>query len=166
MNQKAFIVLVCVGVLFLSGRVSLAHTGMHVISATSQNMPLKPHYYMAKHDVKTHKDGSATVVVTTEGDCEKPAIPFCTDKRDNGECKSYYHHYCEHETLYYPLPKEQVVFDGKKRLKFVGDGHYITLASHDRHPYNPFMREWNFYTTYSTLEDAYQHLHFLLYIKE
>ena len=166
MNQKIFIALVMGSVLFFFSQISSAHTGMHVISSASRNIPLKPHYYWAKQDVLTHEDGSATIVMTTEGDCASPNWHTCTDKRDNGECKSYYHNDCEHETLYYPLPKEQVVFDGKRQLKFVGEGHDITLASHDKHPYIPFRREWNFYVTYATLEDNYQHLNLLLYIKE
>ncbi len=166
MNRKIFIAWVVSSVLFLSSQISLAHTGMHVVSSTSQNIPLKPHYYLAKQDVVTYKDGSATIVVTTEGDCSQSPIPWCTDPRENGECKSYYHSYCEHETLYYPLPQEKVIFDGGRRLKFIEEGHDIMIAYHDRSPSFPFRREWNFYVTYETLEDNYQHLNLLLYIKE
>lgn len=146
--------------------LSWAHEGMHVVSVAAEELPLKPEYTMAKYDVETHEDNSVTILVTTEGDCEKPPIPFCTDPRSDGECKSYYHSYCEHEILRYPLPPDQVIFDGNKRLKYIEDGHYLTIARHDRYPFFPLIREWNFFFTYATLENHYSTLNLLWFIKE
>jgi len=152
---------------FLCPIFSGAHEGMHVVSIPSQNTPLKPTYYVAKYDVKTHRNNSATIVITTEGDCDPNyASGGCSDLRENGECKSYYHSYCEHETLYYPLPSDKIIFDGNKRLKYIEHGHAITIASHDRYPYFPLFREWNFFFTYATLENGYSTLNLLWYIKE
>lgn len=154
--------------LFLFPFLSWAQEGMHVISAPLQNARLKPEYSFAKYDVETHKDNSSTIVVTTQGDCDKSyAMGGCNRYDADGRCIDLYDFHCEHEKLYYALPKDKVIFDGDTRLKYIGDGLYLTIARHDRNPFFPLFRQWNFYNiTYMQFGDNASTLDFLLFIKE
>ncbi len=49
---------------------------------------------------------------------------------------------CNEQTGRFPLPAEDVIFDGKKRFKFIRDGQYLTIGRNNRLWYFPFIREW------------------------
>ena len=54
------------------------------------------------------------------------------DQHRHTDCRLVPQTTCQYQTGYYPLPADQVIFDGAKRFKFIGDGQYLTIARNNR----------------------------------
>jgi hypothetical protein len=53
--------------------------------------------------------------------------------------------YCNTQKGHFPLPADKIIFDGKKRVKFIGEGNYQTIGRHNRKWYKLWLgRTWQF----------------------
>ena len=132
------------GVVFLFCILSLSSisfAGVHEVSASLEGTPMNAYYSIIGSGV-TVDDGQAYVWVETQGDCYWTYRPRCNNSPypPDGAWRDCYdepHMDCRYQTGYFKLPSEDVVWDGAKRLKFVRDGRYLTIAK--RHGFPLFV---------------------------
>lgn len=157
MLNKVFLTLV--GGLFLFS--GLGFSANYTVEASNTNTGMLAHYRL----IDSHFEmagGIPTIVAETEGDCRVEQVWRCRDYRyddhhghwdhDYNRHDGYHWHtvcgyesekYCSYQTGRYPLPSDQIIFDGKKRIKFIGDGQYQTIGRNNRKWYYAWLnREW------------------------
>ncbi|MBI3017944.1 MAG: hypothetical protein HYY62_08170 [Deltaproteobacteria bacterium] len=147
MKFKKFLVVVLFVVSFVPV-LSLAKS-YSVSTKLDEGIFMVPTYDIVHTDL-TYEKGIAYIVLDTEGDCRTQPVRRCRDYSAGRhydpffqDCWIDFELACNHQTGYYPLPADAVIFDGKTRLKFIRDGQYQTIARWDRLPFFPFVRELN-----------------------
>lgn len=121
-----------------------------VTGSLDEGSLMTPRYRVTGTDIGCdEKSKTAYLVVYSEGDCEWSTSPRCQDvfAPDHSwmyrDCWNEVEKTCQKETGFYPLPQDQVIFDGDTRLKYVGNSQYDTIARKDRIWFFPFKRQWN-----------------------
>lgn len=147
MKFKKFLVFIVFFVSFISTSV---FAKWHFVSAKLDEGIFMVPYYHVTHTNLDYDNGVAFIVVHTQGDCRTQPVQRCRNHSPGyghtpswRECWVEYEVSCNHQTGYYPLPTDAVIFDGGTRLKFVQDGQYQTIARWDRFPLFPFVRHLN-----------------------
>ncbi len=95
------------------------------VLATAQAPTLTPYYLF--HDAGlTYKNGVAYIWVIVKAPEGWPARD-CDHEWDRIHCRF--------ETGYFALPHDSVIFDGNKRLKYIGNNQYLTIAKRKNIPF-------------------------------
>src|SRR3989338_1721897 len=148
MKFKKFLVVALFVVSFVPA--SLFAKSYSVSTKLDEGIFMVPTYDIVHTDL-AYDNGVAYIVIDTEGDCRTQPVRRCRDFNSTGhiydpyreECRIDFELECNHQTGYYPLPTDAVIFDGKTRLKFIRDSQYQTIARWDRLPFFPFVRTLN-----------------------
>jgi len=105
---------------FLYLSASFAET--HEVTAEIQGPFMTPHFAITGTGL-TVRNNVPHVWVDTEGDC------YWSWSRYN-ESRLV----CQHERGFYPLPSHSIVWDGKKRIKYIGNNKFLTIAKRGSFP--------------------------------
>ena len=108
---------------------SLSFSATETVEAQAQEPFLTSYYNFSKAGLTYYK-GTAYIWVKTKAPKDWPARE-CDDELDRIHCRA--------ETGYFALPSDAVIFDGKKRLKYIRNGRYVTLAKLEGFP---FFKTW------------------------
>ncbi len=127
------IVIICV---FIS--ISEAKVPDRVTGAISDGYHLTAYYTIVDSWI-TYKNGIAYIGIDTQGDCRGYYIPDCHDHfypphHPWRECREVRRVDCRNERGYFALPADKIIYDGKKRLKYIENGKHLTIAKWSRIP--------------------------------
>ena len=125
-------------ILFLG---STSFAALHEVTASLEGAPMTAYYSIVGSGL-TVDDGQAYVWVETQGDCYWTYRPRCNNHPypPDGAWRDCYdepHMDCRYQTGYFKLNPEDVASDGNKRIKFVREGRYLTIAK--RHGFPLFV---------------------------
>jgi hypothetical protein len=147
--------------ILIIGVNSMAYSSYEV-TGQLEGPKIKADYRMMGASITYADNGHAYIQVITQGDCRMEHRFRCDSRYDHhrgwNDCYSGIRQTCNEQTGLYKLPVDAVVFDGDKRLKYVGDGQWLTIARKDRFPFFPLVRYWNLRHKYVDVEvsDNYQ----------
>lgn len=125
---------------------SFLFAGSDTVQAVVQE-PLVSSLYTLTQAGITYEDGNAYIWIEAKAPEEDFPVRRCSDEDRR---RSQVH--CLYQYGSFLLPQDSVIFDGRKRLKYIRDGHYITIAKLEG---VPFFKKWKVYDNVTFSVDEY-----------
>jgi hypothetical protein len=136
--KKGFLIsLISVVIISLFISISEAKVPYRVTGEIADGYHLTAYYTIVDSWI-TYNNGIAYIGIDTQGDCRGYYIPDCHDHfyppHHWRECRDVRRVDCRNERGYFKLPADKIIYDGKKRLKYIENGKYLTVAKWSRIP--------------------------------